>query len=80
MAYGEEWSNVLLAGAHLDETGRNVGSQGLIQERGLQHPRQRLCVPLCPDTIQVATLRSKTRVQRCECPDTNQQPTWSMVV
>ena len=25
---------------HLDETGRNVGSQGLIQERGVQHPRQ----------------------------------------
>ena len=30
---------------HLDETGRHVGSQRLIQERGLQHPRQHLCVP-----------------------------------
>ena len=29
---------------------------------------------LSPDTDQMATLKSKTRVQRCECPDTNQQP------
>ena len=27
--------------SHLAETGRNAGSQGLIQERGVQHPRQR---------------------------------------